>query len=1168
MAVLRVYLLGTPAIYWDEQPLQVERRVVRALLFYLACQTGKVGRDDLILMFWPDMPEVRARASLRDCLAKLRAALPEPGMLVSDLETVNLDRNRLYVDVTEFENLSRQTRRPATQFPRHIPLPDAIYNSLTRAVNLWRGNAFLAGMNFPKEGDFEEWALETNQRLGGDRFFILERLADHSLAIGDQEEALEWLGKALEEEPLDPNLNERYVDLLISLGRRGEAANYCNHLRRAYKDAGIEEFPEPLEKLRRGLRRDSASQEPVTRPRWPASLMLNTPFIGRKEQMQELRLAIQHGESMVLTGEAGSGKTRLIFEFWKLLEPQPRLLLAEARASETHLPFQPWLDLFRHSILPEEWQRLDGVWMPYLFRLLPDLAILRPDVKTTLPAGMPFDRTQLFEALHQVLLLAARERRILFLFENAHFSDEASLAALAYLRERGFFTRHGLLVLAARPETDNPYMKDFIEKADSFNPIRKMILGGLTETETAEMARCVLGRFPNSGTLQRLHHDTGGNPLFLLETLRAMLLDLQSDSLPEHLPLTGSLHGLIRERLRSLSPSANQVLGVAAVIGSVFTQRVLEETSNLGVEHLVQALDELERSRMITPTNEPGISGEYMFVHEKTREVVLVEISPARKRVLHQRVAASMEAGFTGEEQAAILAEHFEQAGWTEKAFEYWLRAARYASRFFSHSESYVSYRRAERLIPTLSNAQAGAAIYTLYRDWGLLARQMADMETLQRVHSAMLRLGEHRQDVLLIGSAYSGMSHQLTFTGELEKALALAEKADHYLEKTNYVVECIEVKNRQGWIYANMNRLEDAEKACGKAFSITDNSQDIQINRALATAHNIYANVQNMMGWPQRALIHVEIAEGISERCFFPTGSMFARNTRCFSGYLLGEYGITLEAGKINVKTALQAESWRSLGYTYTLVGRAALATGRLDEAWLNIESAVQVAERYHFPDILAEAHCVEGDFQIVMGNLNEALKAYQSGLSGCPSGYNHLDNLHGMGFGLVLNGDMERGVSMLQEAVLESERGKVGAIWLPALISHGLAYLRCGQVQQAKDCVERLEQLLKGRRLVPVEIKLMLLRAGISLKEKDARKALRFSLDAAHGAQTLHQPWLELCALRLQQRALNARDMHDPGVIKRVDDILCEIQNLTVNPEIAPQFSRYCEVTRKSFV
>jgi DNA-binding SARP family transcriptional activator len=179
-------------VYQDDQPVLIQRRLLRAILFYLAYQQEMIGRLDLISLFWPELPEEKSRLHLRDSLSKLRSELPDPSILKVDQDNIGLDQSRLYVDVLEFTQLVSQTRRSLAQIARTAPLPELVYQQVERAANLWRSAHFLAGARLPTNEGFDRWVQEKSQDLKNTRLYLLERLADHAAAIGDLEAGIRW----------------------------------------------------------------------------------------------------------------------------------------------------------------------------------------------------------------------------------------------------------------------------------------------------------------------------------------------------------------------------------------------------------------------------------------------------------------------------------------------------------------------------------------------------------------------------------------------------------------------------------------------------------------------------------------------------------------------------------------------------------------------------------------------------------------------------------------------------------------------------------------------------------------------------------------------------------------------------------------------------------------
>ena len=236
MSELRVFLLGPPAVYFDEEPITIQRRALRSLLFYLAHHENMIDRARLILALWPDADETKGRRRMRETLSKLRSALPDPDLIVTDQDRVGLDRSRLYIDALEFEDLFWQCNWFLNSTPRDVPLPEQVQKRMYQAVALWRAPRFMSGFNLPASEEFDNWLLETQNRYERKRIRLIERLADHAAATGDLESAISRIKRILDEQPDNPDWQYRYLDWLHQSGKRSEALGYCNYLRKLYRD--------------------------------------------------------------------------------------------------------------------------------------------------------------------------------------------------------------------------------------------------------------------------------------------------------------------------------------------------------------------------------------------------------------------------------------------------------------------------------------------------------------------------------------------------------------------------------------------------------------------------------------------------------------------------------------------------------------------------------------------------------------------------------------------------------------------------------------------------------------------------------------------------------------------------------------------------------------------
>ncbi|MCJ7623571.1 MAG: AAA family ATPase, partial [Anaerolineaceae bacterium] len=501
-----------------------------------------------------------------------------------------------------FNNLLEQVELAIGRLSLDQPLPEGVYQQVRSAVDLWRTPKFMAGVNLPDTEDFSQWFMETSHKLERSHQVLVERLADHHAASGDLVEAIRWVRAALQADALNPELHYRLLKWFNALGLRSEALKQCSNLQRLYNREGAE-LPDSVKVLCQQVSEQAPPSRTLDHPVWSSSTFLQTVFVGRKKELDALNRAFRRGGMVYLSGESGSGKTRLIYEFYRQLNPAPRLLVASADPSENDLPYQPLIEMLRRSISDEEWRELTPVWGESLVNLLPELSLLLPEAPSYHNIVSVDAASQTFNALHQLFLLLAQKGRVFFFFDDAHWSDTTTLNALSFMQTRRFFSEHGLLVMAIRPGEHNPDIEDFIGKFQ--NPPGNLLeqsLEELNQDEVGELITSILGRVYSDRVVKRLIEQVGGNPLLLIETLRMFLDHSPSVSFEEavmQLPLSDSVHTLLYGRLKNLSSVSQQVLAAAAVIGSEFPLDLLEDVLDLDVEKVVETVEELEKAHLI-----------------------------------------------------------------------------------------------------------------------------------------------------------------------------------------------------------------------------------------------------------------------------------------------------------------------------------------------------------------------------------------------------------------------------------------------------------------------------------------------------------------------------------------------------------------------------------------
>ncbi|RIK24630.1 MAG: hypothetical protein DCC55_41225 [Chloroflexi bacterium] len=236
-------------------------------------------------------------------------------------------------------------------------------------------------------------------------------------------------------------------------------------------------------------------------------------------------------------------------------------------------------------------------------------------------------------------------------------------------------------------------------------------LSPLSIEETAVLA----GHLTNKDVTQwasRIYRETEGNPLFVVETMRTELSRGEGESrrggdlsafplsLSAPVPLPPRVYAVIQRRLLQLSPAAQELASLAAVVGRSFTFPVLAQASDLAEDALVRGLDELWQRRIV---REQGVEA-YDFSHDRIRDVAYTTISLVHRRILHRRVAQALEIihATNLDPVSGQVAVHYEQAGLLEKAIQCYQRAAEVARRIGAYDEATAHLKHGLALLDTL----------------------------------------------------------------------------------------------------------------------------------------------------------------------------------------------------------------------------------------------------------------------------------------------------------------------------------------------------------------------------------------------------------------------------------------------------------------------------------
>jgi DNA-binding SARP family transcriptional activator/tetratricopeptide (TPR) repeat protein len=686
-------LLGVPGMVWQTRPFTLARRQARALLYRLADDLQPVTRDQLIFLLWPDTSEATARRNLTRLLSYTRQALPRPDLLLSDKTAVALNPDLVWSDTVQFAKMSAAD--------------DSI--SWETTVALYRSR-FLDGFTLPGSYEFDHWISQAQQQYERTYLEVLRKLVTSKTDSRNLSAATNYAQQYQATDELTEEIHRQLISLYAANGDRSAALRQyeqCTII--LERELGVPPLPETRAAYEAA--RDGTQPPPpelLPKPEWTTLPGLDLPLIGRDDAWQALTEAYsryQNGGVIFISGEAGVGKSRLMEEF--ATAQSGLVLIGNSHATGQALPYQPLVQALRLALpLRDRWRHTLSIWLAEVSRLLPELRAQFPDLPPPVEVAPQQAQARLFEALTEVFVSLATESPLLLCLDDVHWADEATLDWLQYATKR--LPSSGACVLATYRTHEAEGLTAWQRALGRAGLAAYVRLDGLPEaavTELLDQAR--VDQNASEVLAHRLHAATGGNAFFVLETIRELLESgYRFDHLAD-LPLPQTVRDAVLRRVARLTPLAQQVVTVAAVLSPHLRVEMMIEISGRSELETVVSLEELLAHQLLQTDGY-----EFRFQHDLARQAVYEDISPWRRRLLHRRAGEGL-AKLPSQDDAglpAIIAGHFETAGEATQAIDYYQQAATAAQRLYAHQEAVAHLRKAIELSEELAEETVSLA--------------------------------------------------------------------------------------------------------------------------------------------------------------------------------------------------------------------------------------------------------------------------------------------------------------------------------------------------------------------------------------------------------------------------------------------------------------------------
>jgi class 3 adenylate cyclase/tetratricopeptide (TPR) repeat protein/energy-coupling factor transporter ATP-binding protein EcfA2 len=732
-----------------------------------------------------------------------------------------------------------------------------------------------------------------------------------------------------------------------------------------------------------------------------------TPFVGREDELRMLRNRwerVQDGEGHVvmIAGEAGIGKSRLVQHFRGLISGTPHTWIESGgvpflQSTPFHVVTETLKQLFgwHDAEAPEQRVRdlersLEAAGLP-LVEALPLLApLLGLPVPDRYSASLlpPEDQhRRLLATLAKWVFAAAAFQPLVIVVEDLHWVDPSTLDLQRLLAEQGATTPL-LLMHTARSEFQPPW------------PLRAhhvhIILNRLSNHQAREMVtRVAAGKSLATEVVEAVAQRTDGVPLFV-EELTRLVVDSGKDAVADTIPAT--LQDSLMARLDRLGP-AKEIVQVAAVIGREFSYELLRAILPIADAELQDGLKQAADAELLYPRGLPP-DATYVFKHSLVQDAAYQALLKSKRRELHRNIAKVLSEAFPdlASSQPELVAHHYAEAGEALQAASEWQRAADMAVARGALKEAENRLATAIHVLDETTEASglehrklvlqvalgqvlmatkgyAAAEVRAAYARAGELGERVGDpaqviftlmglwvsnlirceLRAAQAVADQVLAAAEAHGSLRIWGHLANGVTryHSGDLAGawlHLERATSLYREDFYSAIPQDPGVAALGYGSRTAW------QLGMTDTARARSDSALDLAHRLQKPFDLASAYSFAAGIHLLLGEPDRAREYADALTEVATEHHMP---FYSADGIILRGRVLAERDCGakgIEMMREGVRQQITNGQRVGLGYYLALLGEAYIQAGALEEALASVEEALTAVpeERVDHPRLL----------------------------------------------------------------------------------------------------------------------------------------------------------------------------------------------------------------------
>lgn len=477
---------------------------------------------------------------------------------------------------------------------------------------------------------------------------------------------------------------------------------------------------------------------------------------GREQEMQQLRnLWLQtvngNGQLVLISGEAGVGKTRLMRELVTQVEVTGgQAYIGESKA-EGNAPYSPIAQIIQQALSQNEdtWHNLPKLVLPELISIAPELQINYSDLSPNPALDPESEQRRLFECIIAFFSTLCNEKPLLLVLEDIHWADSGTLSMLEFLAAR--CQQNPVLLLVTLRDTE--LEEDFhLRRTLTFLQRKKQAahlrLEPLTIRETHDMLANIFAEHITPDFLDGIYSQSEGNPFFIEEMCKALIEsgqlyfdgerwqrppDMADMVIPESIKFT------IQSRLSKLSQSAQETLLHAAILGHEFEFNLLVKITERQEEEVIEGLEAALKAQLIEELKEYK-SGRFSFSHALIPSTLRESMSGIRQARMHREVAQALEESMP--DAYRRLAYHWGESGNLKKQIDYIIKSAVRAKKTYANKDAIRLYSDALVMLPEKDERR-----FYLLKARAELFNFVADRKSQHTDIQMMLQIARQQED-------------------------------------------------------------------------------------------------------------------------------------------------------------------------------------------------------------------------------------------------------------------------------------------------------------------------------------------------------------------------------------------------------------------------------------